>query len=165
MLSSDVINMLTSDLAKMFTSYLANMFTSLSANIFTSDLVNMFTSELEKCKKNDLANKFPSEVGWLICWPCTRNTTLDPFGVVLIKFKKHTRAVLGNAKKYGAWLTSMPTRAIHLELAGELSTDSFIQALWRYLSMRSHPKEICSNNGTKFVGAKREIKEALRQLQ
>ena len=21
---------------------------------------------------------FPSEVDWLICWPCTRNTTLDP---------------------------------------------------------------------------------------
>ena len=22
---------------------------------------------------------FPSEVDWWICWPCTRNTTLDPF--------------------------------------------------------------------------------------
>ena len=73
---------------------------------------------------------FLSEVDWLLCWPCTRNTT--PFGTILIRFKKHTRAVSGNAKQYGTWLTSMPTRAINLELPGELSTDSFIQALWRY---------------------------------
>ena len=24
-----------------------------------------------------MANMFPSEVDWWICWPCTRNTTLD----------------------------------------------------------------------------------------
>ena len=59
----------------------------------------------------------------------------------------------------------MSTREIHLELAGELSTDSFIQALRQLISRRGHPKQIRSDNSPNFVGAKREITEALRHYQ
>ena len=59
----------------------------------------------------------------------------------------------------------MSTRAIHLELAGKLSTDSFIHALRRFISRRDHPKQIRTDNGTISGGAERKIKEALRQLQ
>ena len=89
----------------------------------------------------------------------------DYFGPILIKFKKHNRTVSGNAKRYGALFTCMSTRAIHLELAGELSTDSFIHALRRFISRKDHPKQIRTDNGTISGGAERKIKEALRQLQ
>ena len=59
----------------------------------------------------------------------------------------------------------MPTRATLKELAGELSTDSFIEAPRRFISRRGHPKQIRSGNGTNFVGVEKGIKEALRQLQ
>ena len=90
---------------------------------------------------------------------------VDYFGPILIKFTKHNRAVSGNAKRYEALFTCMSTRSIHLELAGEISTDSFIQGLRRSIRRRGHPKQIRSDNGTIFVGVERKIKEALRQLQ
>ena len=90
---------------------------------------------------------------------------VDYFGPIIIKFKKHTRAVSGNAKQYRALFACLSTRAIHLELASKRSTDSFIQALRHFISRRDHPKQIRSANGTNFAGAEREIKEALRKLQ
>ena len=56
----------------------------------------------------------------------------------------------------------MTTTAIHLELTGELSSDSFIQALRQFINRRGHPKQIRSDNNTSYVGAEKEIKEALR---
>ena len=91
-------------------------------------------------------------------------TGVDYFGPMLIKLNKRTRANSGTAKRYGALFTCMSTRAIHLELAGDLSTDSFILALRRFISRRGHPKQIRSDNGTNFVGAQRELKDALKAL-
>lgn len=56
------------------------------------------------------------------------------------------------------------TRAVHLEVAGDLSTDSFIMALRRFRGRRGNPKTIRSNNGTNFVEANREQSEALKSL-
>ena len=53
----------------------------------------------------------------------------------------------------------MSTRVIHLELAGEPSTDNFIEALTRFISMRNNRKQIRSDNCTNFVGAKREMRD------
>ena len=58
----------------------------------------------------------------------------------------------------------MITRALHLELVGDLSTDSFILALRRFKARRGHPKSIRSDNGSNFIGAERELKEALSKL-
>ena len=48
------------------------------------------------------------------------------------------------------------TRAGHLELGGDLSTDFFILTL--------QPKPIWSDNGTNFVGANSELKNILKNL-
>ena len=58
----------------------------------------------------------------------------------------------------------MTVRAIHLELASELSTDAFIMALRRFHSRRGHVKIIRSDNGTNFVGAVTELKEETNRL-
>ena len=53
------------------------------------------------------------------------------------------------------------TRAVHLEIAHSLETDSFIMALRRMMARRGKPRNIYSDNGTNFVGAERELKECL----
>lgn len=58
----------------------------------------------------------------------------------------------------------MASRAIHLEVASSLDTDACINALRRFMSRRGQVKHLWSDNGTNFVGAERELKEALIKL-
>ena len=45
-----------------------------------------------------------------------------------------------------------------------MSTDAFINALRCFISIRGSVQELRSDQGTNFVGAKHELKEALKQL-
>ena len=67
------------------------------------------------------------------------------------------------AKRYGVLYTCLVVRAIHIEVAHSLDTDSFINSLRRFISRRGAPEEIRSDNGTNFKGGNREISEAIRQ--
>ena len=62
-------------------------------------------------------------------------------------------------KSYIALFVCYSTKAIHLEVTSELTTEAFIAALRRFVSRRERPRIICSDNGTNFVGANREMKE------
>ena len=46
--------------------------------------------------------------------------------------------------------TSLSSRALHIELAEDSSTDRFILALCRFRSRRGYPKPIISNNDFKL---------------
>ena len=59
-------------------------------------------------------------------------TEVDYFGPLTIKLNKGTRCTSGTTKRYDALFSCMTTRAVHLELAGDMSTDSFILALRRF---------------------------------
>ena len=50
-------------------------------------------------------------------------------------------------------------------VGSDLSTNSFINALRRFIARRGQPDEIFSDNGTKFVGAKRVLRKSLQSLQ
>ena len=89
---------------------------------------------------------------------------VDYFRPLTIKLNKGTRCTSGTAKQDGALFTCMITRAVYLELTGDMSTDSFILALHRFKARRGHPKSIQSDNGSKFIGAKRKLKDALSKL-
>ena len=91
-------------------------------------------------------------------------TGVDYFGPFLVKHSKTTRRNQALTKRYGVIYTCLTTRAIHLELAEDLSTDSFILSLRRFISRRGHVKIMKSHNGTNFVGAGTELKERLRIL-
>lgn len=54
---------------------------------------------------------------------------------------------------------------MHLEVASSLSTDACINALRRFVSRRGQVAHIQSDNGTNFVGADRELREALESLK
>lgn len=62
-------------------------------------------------------------------------------------------------KTYFCVFVCLATRAIHIELVGNLTTDSFLNALKRFTSRRGKPYEIHSDNGSNFIGANNHFKE------
>ena len=57
--------------------------------------------------------------------------------------------------------TCLSSRAIHLETAIDLTTDSFINSLRHFISIRGPVQQLRRDQGTNFVGAQRELtKEA-----
>ena len=66
-------------------------------------------------------------------------------------------------KQYGAMFTCMNSRAVHIEVAHSLDTDSFIQALRRIIARRGNIRTIYSDNGNNFIGAGNEQKEPLKK--
>ena len=53
------------------------------------------------------------------------------------------------------------TKAVHLELVGDLSTEVFLAALRRFINSRGRPKNVYSDNGRNFVGAQRELQTVI----
>ena len=60
-------------------------------------------------------------------------------------------------KRYGCIFTCLNMRAVHIEIAHSLSTDSFLCAFYRFVSRRGVPKDLYSDNSTNFVGAQGDI--------
>lgn len=58
----------------------------------------------------------------------------------------------------------MASRAVHIEVADTLETDSFINALRRFVSRREPIRQLRSDQGTNFVGARTELKATLQEL-
>ena len=84
---------------------------------------------------------------------------IDFFGPFVTKFKR------SNVKRYGYIFTCMTIRAVHLEMAYDLTTSSFINVLRRFLSRRGPVKHtsIYSDNGTNFVGSAKIIMDCVAQ--
>ena len=68
------------------------------------------------------------------------------------------------AKRYLCLFTCLLSRAVHLEMAYNLDTDSFLNAFYRMTSRRGLPHKVLSDNGTNFVGANTELKELTSKL-
>jgi hypothetical protein len=64
-------------------------------------------------------------------------------------------------KRYGCIFTCLNIRAIHIEIAHSLSTNSFLGAFFRFVACRSAQKKLYSDNGTNFVGAQGDIHDSL----
>ena len=56
-------------------------------------------------------------------------------------------------------------KAVHLELASNLTTAAFFATLQRFISQQGKPTTIWSDHGTNFVGACQEIKELYAHLK
>ena len=62
-------------------------------------------------------------------------------------------------KVYLCLFTCASTRALHLEIVPNLTTQSFMMAFRRFASRRSLPKTLISDNAQTFVAADREIRQ------
>ena len=67
-------------------------------------------------------------------------------------------------KRYLCLFTCLVTRAVHLEMAYSLDTDSLLNALWRMAARRGLPSMILSDNGKNMVGAEAELKALLGKI-
>ena len=83
---------------------------------------------------------------------------VDYFGPFIVKDGRK------ELKRYGVLFTCMASRAIHLETANSLETDAFINALRRFISARGPIRQLRSDQGTNFVGARRELTQALAEM-
>ncbi|XP_058509227.1 uncharacterized protein LOC131475275 [Solea solea] len=83
---------------------------------------------------------------------------MDCFGPFLTK---HGRKV---QKRYGLLFTCLCCRAIHIEMLDDMSTDAFINGLRCFIAIRGAVRQLKSDQGSNFIGAKNELNEALRQV-
>ena len=86
-----------------------------------------------------------------------RHVGADLFGPFVVK---QGRSLV---KRYGCLFTCLKIRAVHIEVLYSMDTDSFVNALQRFICRRGQVRTIRSDNGTNFVGANRELKAAIDQ--
>lgn len=79
-------------------------------------------------------------------------TGVDYFGPVNITIGRR------HEKRWVALFTCLTIRAVHLEVAFDLSTDACILAIRNFINRRGTPLKIRSDNGMNFVGVDQEAK-------
>ncbi|XP_062703976.1 uncharacterized protein LOC134286381 [Aedes albopictus] len=101
--------------------------------------------------------------------PAARVTVSRPFSKAGVDFfgPVYLRAGRGRTptKAYVAIFVCMATKAVHMELVSDLSTERFLQALRRFFARRGRCTDIYSDNGTNFVGARNQIRELFDLLK
>ncbi|XP_075150541.1 uncharacterized protein LOC142224646 [Haematobia irritans] len=80
-------------------------------------------------------------------------TGLDYFGPVTVAIGRRQE------KRWVALFTCLTVRAVHLEVAHDLSTDACILAIRNFISRRGTPVRMRSDNGKNFVGLNGDAKQ------
>ena len=93
------------------------------------------------------------------CAPPFTYVGVDMFGPFLVKNRRT------EIKRYGAIFTCLTTRAVHLEMAYDLTTDAFIQVLRKFMAIRGPIRLLRCDNGTNFIGANKELARAINSIQ
>lgn len=101
------------------------------------------------CCEQKMANLPPDRTE--PCPPFT-NCGCDCFGPYLVKQGRK------QIKRYGVLFTCLSSRAVHIEVVDDLSTDSFINAYRCLEALRGPVKLLRCDRGTNFVGADNEFK-------
>lgn len=84
--------------------------------------------------------------------------SMDCFGPFLTKQGRK------ESKRYGLLFTCFCSRAIHIEMLDSMSTDSLINRLRCFIAIRGAVRQIKSDQGSNFVGAKNELKDTLKEV-
>lgn len=80
---------------------------------------------------------------------------IDYFGPINVTINRHKE------KRYGVIFICMVIKAIHIEIAQDLSFNSFMHVFIQFGCRRGFPEEIYSDNGSNFKKASKEIQNAL----
>jgi hypothetical protein len=91
------------------------------------------------------------------------NTAVDYTGFYLIRKSSARRSTL--TKGYVVVFKCMCTGAIHLDIASDLSSQTFIAVLDRFVSRRGPCSQIFTDNATCFQGADKTLKKLLLDME
>ncbi|GFS77881.1 integrase catalytic domain-containing protein [Trichonephila clavipes] len=84
------------------------------------------------------------------------HTGIDYCGPFFIRYKHQRKGTY--QKIYVAIFVCLASKAVHLEIVSDLSTDAFFATLKRFVVRRGKCATISSDNAKNFVGANRELK-------
>ena len=115
---------------------------------------------------------------WLLPhFPIVRpdTTTTETFGSDAETFHKlcnglwrtilhDSRPRKGTSEAISVLFVCLQTHCCHLEMASSLETDAFLNAFTRMVARRVWPKLMISDNETNYVGATREIKKLVEDI-
>ena len=90
--------------------------------------------------------------------PPFSNTGIDYFGPIAVKYRR------GTVKRWGCLFTCMVTRAVHIEVAHDMTADSFLMAFHRFVARRGKPNVVYSDNGSNFTAAEKELREEIEAI-
>ena len=94
--------------------------------------------------------------------PAFSTTGMDFAGPFTIR-QGHTRRPV-KIDAYICIFVCLSTKAIHLEVTHDLTTDAFTACLRRFASRRNCPKTLICDNGPNFVGARNELQRLYQFL-
>ncbi|GFV23770.1 integrase catalytic domain-containing protein [Trichonephila clavipes] len=85
------------------------------------------------------------------------HTGIDYCGPFFIRYKHQRKGTY--QKIYVAIFVCLASKAVHLEIVSDLTTDAFLATLKRFVARRGKCATISSDNAKNFVGANRELKD------
>ncbi|GFT00577.1 integrase catalytic domain-containing protein [Trichonephila clavipes] len=91
---------------------------------------------------------------------CSGVDFCSPF---MIRYKNQRKGILH--KIYICVFVCFVSKAIHIEIVSDLTSDAFIATLKRYFSRRGKCAKLYSDNGKTFVGANKELKRFLKLIE
>ena len=112
--------------------------------------VKQVTSLCFYCKKGQAQQKMAS-------LPLFTYVGVDCFRQFQVKYGR------SSAKRYGDLFTCLTVCAVYIKVANCLDTDSFLNALRRFIARQGPPEEMRSDNGGNFVRGEKELREAMKQ--
>ncbi|CAK1583264.1 unnamed protein product [Parnassius mnemosyne] len=92
------------------------------------------------------------------------HTGVDFTGHVEIKLNKG-RGGVKTSKGYIAIFVCMATKAVHIEIVSDLSTETFIAAFQRMCARRGTPKHVYSDCGTNFIGTAKVLRREFEEFK
>lgn len=125
--------------------------------------VKTIRATCQRCKNSRAAPKPPrmSDLPVARLSAYTRPFTfcgIDYFGPMMVTVGRRTE------KRWGVLITCLTVRAVHIEVAHSLNTDSCIMCLRNFMARRGTPRILFCDNGTIFHGADNELRKSLEAI-
>ena len=93
--------------------------------------------------------------------PAWSSTSLDLFGPFETRGEVNKRT---RGKAFGVIFNCLMTRAVHIDLVTDYSTDAFLQGFRRFISIRGTPTNVYSDPGSQLQGANNVLQKMIQSL-
>lgn len=126
-------------------------------------VLNSVRNHCQKCK-NRRAKAQPPEMADLpparlaIGFRAFTYIGIDYFGPMFVAIGRR------NEKRWGVLITCLTVRAVHVEIAYKLDTNSCIMCIRNFINLRGCPEEIYSDQGTNLKGMDNELTKLVSEI-